>query len=400
MLKKMAKKVMCIGAGPYQKKGIETAKKMGLYVIATDVDPNAVGLSSADKPYAIDARDIKNSLKIAREEKIDGVMTISSDASVMTVASISEELGLPGINKEVAANCLDKEFMRKAFYAHNVPSPKSYAVYSVEDLLQKSKLVKFPVVVKPADSAGSRGVRKVERQEDLPQAYKKAIEYSDKQKVIIEEFMEGVEVSVEAFVVDGEIHIIALSDKIRTEPPYLLDIQVTFPSAYPKKVQKQIIDVAKKAIKAVGVKTGPIHMELMMTKDGPVPVELAARGPGFKVFSDMIPMVTGIDVLKATVDVAMGKKPNLKHTKKRASSIKFFSAEPGVLKSISGVEEAKKIPGVYEIVMYIKPGSKTRALTSGLDRIGHIISSTTTRKKAIDVINKAIKKINVEIDYD
>jgi biotin carboxylase len=396
-MKNMTKKIMCVGAGAYQKKGIETARKMGLYVIATDMDPRAVGFSSADKSYVVDVKNIKDNLKIARAEKIDGVVAIASDVSVMTVAAISEALGLPGINKEVAGHCLDKEFMRKAFVAGGVPSPKFFAVYSVKDLLEKSKLLRFPVVVKPADSAGSRGVQKIKNKKDLAKAYEKAIGYSSKKKVIVEEFMEGVEVSVEAFVVKGKIHIIALSDKIRTLPPYLLDIQVTFPSAYPEKVQEKIIDVAKRAIKAVGVENGPIHMELMMTKDGPVPVELAARGPGFKVFSDIIPMVTGVDVLKATLDLAIGNKPNLEHTRKKASSIKFFSAAVGKVGSIEGIEKIKKMPGIYEIEMYVKSGDKTRNLTSGSDRIGHIISFASSRKRAVGIIEKAVKKLKVKI---
>lgn len=394
------KKIMFVAAGPFQKKGIEKAKEMGLYVIATDGDPKAVGLSLADKSYIVDVKDVEKNLEIAKEEKIDGAMALASDVSVRTVASINESLGLPGINREVAERCLDKEFMRKAFMANKVPSPKSYAVYSIEDLINKSKLVKFPAVVKPADSAGSRGVQKIERPKDLPDAYKKAIGYSSKKKVLIEEFMEGLEVSVEAFVVEGKIYIIALSDKVRTSPPYLLDIQVTFPSAYSKKIQGKIIDVAKQAIKAVGVTMGPIHMELMMTKNGPVPVELAARGPGFKVFTDMIPMVTGIDILKASVDLSVGRRPNLTHTKNMASSIKFISVDSGVVKSIGGLSEIRKMDGIYEIEIYAKPGDKTRALTSGADRIGHIISYTPTRKEALRVIDKAVNKLIIKIDHD
>ncbi|MFH0804174.1 MAG: ATP-grasp domain-containing protein [Candidatus Zambryskibacteria bacterium] len=396
----MKKKLMSVGAGPFQKKGIETARKMGLYVIATDMDPKAAGFSSADKSYTVDVRDAEKNLKIAKAEKINGVIAIASDVSVMTVATVNKALGLAGINPDVAERCIDKELMRKAFVAGGVPAPKFFGIHNLEELMEKSKLVKFPVVVKPADSAGSRGVQKVERPEDLPRAYEKAIGYSHKKKLVLEEFMEGVEVSVEAMVVGGKIHIMALSDKIRTEPPYLLDIQITFPSAYPKKVQEKIIYVAKRAIKAVGVTTGPIHMELMMTPNGPVPVELAARGPGFKIFSDIIPMVTGIDVMKAAIDLVMGNRPKLRHTRKKSSTIKFLSAIAGTVKSIKGVEEIRKMKGIYEIEMYVKPGDKTKALTSGSERIGHIISFASTRKESVNVINKAVKKLNVEIIPD
>ncbi len=401
MPKKRQKRILFIGAGPYQKKGIETAKKMGLYVIAADGNPNAPGLPLADKEYDVNVTDVNANLEIARKEKIDGVCAVASDISMRSVATISEILGLPGISRDVAERCLDKELMRKAFVAAGVPSPKSFAVYTVPELLKISKQLSFPVVIKPSDSAGSRGVRRVDSQKGLKDAFENAVGLSSQKKVIIEEFMEGVECSVEAFVVGGEIHIITLSDKVRTKPPILTDIEVSFPSAYPEKIQKEIIDVAKRAIRAVGVKDAPIHMELMMTKSGPVPVELAARGPGFKLFTDIIPEVTGINVLKALIDLSVGKKPVLRRAKHKASVIRFFSTEvAGTVKSIEGVEEIRKMRGVYEIIMYVNPGDRARALTSGQDRLGHIISMAPSLAEAHTVVERALARLSIEITPD
>ncbi|MBI5134704.1 ATP-grasp domain-containing protein [Candidatus Uhrbacteria bacterium] len=392
------KTLLCIGAGPFQLKGIQTAKKMGLAVVATDGSAEAPGLRYADRAFVVDVKDIEQNLEIARSCSIDGVVTVASDVTVKTVAAIAEALQLPGIPVSVAERCTDKALMRQAFVAHGVPSPTSYPVLDFSTLLAVVDKIGLPVVVKPADSAGSRGVRKVTHEMELKEAYECAIGYSQKKKVVVEDFMEGIEVSVEAFVDRGTIRIIGLSDKKRTPPPYLLDIQVTFPSRYPSLVQQRIIAVAKHAITAVGITTGPVHMELMMTKDGPVPVELAARGPGFKVFTDILPMISGIDLIQATIKASLGLPPDLIPTKQLASSIKFFaSPSSGRIHAITGVETARAMEGIYEMEIYVKPGDPVRTLTSGADRIGHIISMAENAEEAEARLAQAEQAVVIEL---
>lgn len=393
----MKKRIMFVCAGKYQVAGIQKAKDMGLQVIAIDGNHEAEGFKIADTYYALDIKDLELTIKIAKENKIDGVLTVASDVGLKTAVAISESLGLPGIGVDVAERCTDKELMRKTFFENGVPSPKSYAVYCYKELLEKTNEIGWPAVVKPADNAGSRGVKMVRDKKELREAYKQALENSRKKKVLIEEFMEGVEVSVEVFVNKGKVNIVALSDKVRTPPPFLLDTEVIFPSAYSNGVKRQIISIAEKAIRAVGIKMGPVHMELMMTENGPVPVELAARGPGFKVFTDIIPMVTGIDILKALIDVSLGDEPNLMSTRSLASAIKFFDTNNGIVKEICGVEEIRKIDGIYEIEIYVKPGDSVRTLTCGSDRIGHVISLAETREKAVEIIKNAKEKLQIKL---
>lgn len=394
------KKIMFIGAGKYQLAGIQKAREMGLGVVAIDGNPRAEGLSFADASFAVDIRDAALAISIAREQKVNGVLTVASDAALKTVAAVSESLGLPGINLEVAEKSTDKELMRKCFIDNRLPSPRSYASMSRDVLLKLAREVGFPVVVKPADSAGSRGVRLVAAEDEFEDAFLKAKAYSLKGKVLVEEFMDGVEVSVEAFVYQGEITIIALSDKIRTPPPYLLDTTVIFPSAYPEDIQQSIIEVAGKAIRAIGITFGPVHMELMMTQKGPVPVELAARGPGFKVFTDILPLITGIDILKALIRVSLGQKPDLQPRDSKASALRFFDSSDGIVEEVRGLEDVRRINGIYDVDIYVRPGDKVRALTCGADRVGHIISLAATRGQAIDILTLAEKRIYIKVAKD
>jgi len=191
----MCKKIMFIGAGKYQVAGIQKAKETGLFVIATDGNPDAPGLKIADSSYVIDVRDQDANLKVAREHSIDAVLSVASDVSLKAVAEISQKLNLPGIKPDVAECSTDKELMRSAFRNEGVPSPESYRVSSYEDLLKKATKIGYPVVIKPADNAGSRGVKMVTQKTELKEAYENALKNSRKGKVLVEEFMEGVEIS-------------------------------------------------------------------------------------------------------------------------------------------------------------------------------------------------------------
>lgn len=394
----ITKKVLIVGAGPAQYKGIAKAKEMSLYTIVVDVNPDAPGMAIADIPLVIDVKDIPALIQIARKYKIDGVFSISSEVSVRTVAAISEELKLPGISQKTANNATDKGLMREKFLEYHLPSPQFKIVYSLAQAIEAIEEIGFPVVIKPADNAGSRGVTLVLKGDDVNDAFESSKNYSRQGKVLVESFMEGLEVSVEAFVYKNNIKILALSDKIRTPPPYLLDTTVIFPSKYPPETLDKIRTVAINAIKALGIDNGPIHMELMMTKEGPKIVELAARGPGFKVFTEIIPYVTGVDVVEGVIKLALGEEPDLNSTANRSAVLKFIGAKPGRIKEIKGISQIKNIKGVYDFEIYLDVNDVVRPLTCGDDRIGHIIAFSDTRDNALKIIEMAEKMLRIEVE--
>jgi len=392
------KRILIIGAGPSQYAGIKKAKEMGLFVISTDGNCKAPGLMIADVPIILDVKDKENSLKIAQKYQINGVLSFSCEICIQTVAFIAEKLKLPGLNQKLARIVTDKALMRELYVKHNVPSTNFKVVYSLDESLEAVKELLFPIVFKPADNAGSRGVTKVNRLKEVRNAFKLAKNYSEQRKVLIEVFMEGQEVSVEAFIYNKQIRILALSEKKRTPPPYLLDTQVIFPCSFHKTNQDKIRSVAKQAIEAIGINSGPVHLEIMMTPRGPKMVELGARGPGFKVFSDMIPYVTGVDTLKATLKSALGKKPNLQIKENRAAILKFIKTKIGKIQKIDGIEDIRKIKGIHGVELYSEIGDMVKPLTCGADRIGHIISFASSRKKAEQILVEAEKILKVEIE--
>jgi biotin carboxylase len=394
----MAKKVLIIGAGLAQMAGIERAKEMGLFVIATDGNPDAPGLRIADIPVVLDVKDIQGTINLALEQRIDGVFCLPVEVAVRTVAAVAQRLGLPALSPQAAENATDKYLMRKLWALNDIPSPEFRLCGSLDEAEEAVREIGLPVVIKPTDNAGSRGVSKIDRFDDVPVAYDKAFGCAARGRVLVEEYMAGVEMSVEAFVYDGKTHIIAMSDKVRTEPPYLLDTTVIFPSEQPVTIQKQAKDIVTNAINALNIDMTPVHAELMVTPEGPKMVELAARGPGFKVFTDMIPWVSGVDVVKELIKLSIGEKPDLNVSCSRGSVLRFPEVPPGKVKKVEGVDEARKIKGISDIDIYVKPGDIVLPLTSGADRAGHIISMAETRKEAMEIIARVESVLRIEID--
>ena len=394
----MARKVLIIGAGPVQVAGIKRAQEMGFTVVATDGNPKAPGLQIADIPVVMDVKDIPSTIALAKRHRVDGVLCVAVEVAVKTVAAVAHELGLSALSPEAAENATDKHRMRTLWAANSIPSPISYPCMSLAEAQTAAREVGFPTVVKPADNAGSRGVSKVERIEDLPTAYEKALGYARNGMVLVEEFMPGVEMSVEALAYEGEVYVMALSDKIRTKPPYLLDTTVLFPSEHPPHIQERAKEIVAAAIKALGIDMSPVHAEVMVTPHGPVMVELAARGPGFKVFTDMIPWVTGVDVVKELIKLSVGEEPDLRSKLNRGSVLRFPEMPPGLVKRVEGVDEAKQIEGISDLEIYIKPGDIVRPLTSGSDRVGHIISIAETREEAVEIVKQAESILRIEVE--
>ena len=378
----MPEKLLVLGAGPFQIPAILKGKEMGYTVVATDVNPMAVGLQEADHPHTVDLIDISGCLALAKQYQVSGVLTVASEPAVPTVAAVAEAMGLPGPSVRGAAISNNKALMRGLFADCGIPSAQSKLCRSLDDVDKAAGELSLPVVIKPIDNAGSRGVMYVDAGSELPRAFQHAMDHSREKQVVVEEYMPGVELSVEGFVWGGHFAQLALSDKRRTPSPYLMDTTVLFPSVQPEKLQETVCAMVKAAVESAGVENATIHAEVMVTEDGPKMVEFAARGAGFKVFTDMLPWVTGIDVVQELIKLSVGQKPSLEPLFNRGAVLRFPEAPPGMVLEVSGLEEAKSIPGLAEMELYVERGDEVKPLTSGSDRVGYIITFGESREDA------------------
>jgi len=393
----MKKTIMFIGSGKFQLPGIKMAKEMGLRVVATDRDPNAPGLKLADFPYAIDIKDLETSISVAKKHGIDGVLTVATEMGVPTVATIAHELGLPGISPETAKKARNKELMRNAFTSAGVPSPKYMRVHSLEEVKTAVEEFGYPAIIKPIESAGNRGITVIKRRSDIEESFNIAQRYSNNGLCIVEEFMFGTELTVEGFTYKNVDYVLTMSDKIKYDSQYRVAINLTYPPEFPATILEKIEEVAKSAVRAIGVEMGPTHTEIIVTKDGPKLVEVAARGGGFKIFTDIVRLVSGVDLLRQTINLAIGNEVYIEPREPKFSKgavLRFFTPPCGKVTKIEGVSEAENIKGIYDLEVFIKLGDTIRPLRSASDRVGYIVSFGENREEALrsaDMAEKTVK---------
>ncbi|MBN2402547.1 MAG: alpha-hydroxy-acid oxidizing protein [Spirochaetes bacterium] len=400
----MKKSIMIIGGGLLQVPVIQTAQKMGLNTIVTDYNPEALGMKYADIPVVMSTRDIDGSVRAAKAQNqltpISGVLTAGTDAS-MTVAAVANALNLPGIKFEDAEAATNKIKMRTRLTEHNVPCPSFYPVWSLSEAKAACKKLGFPVVIKPSSNMGARGVMRVDDRNVLSDAFKWAKEASPNGEVLIEEFMEGPELSIDAIIYNNEVTITGVADRIINFEPYFVEIGHTMPSNLPAKVQEEACDVMKMGIKALGISMGAAKGDIKVTSEGPKIGELAARLSGGFMSAYTYPLSTGVDLMRAAIEVALGQEPgNLEPIRNKVSIERAIITEPGIVKEINGLEDALKITGIAEIFLNVKKGDKVVKPRSNVEKAGHIIAVANTLEEAEQAVAKSREVLKIDIVQD
>lgn len=377
------------------------AKKMGYQVVVTDYNPNAPGMRDADIPIVMSTRDVEGSVRVAKAQNeitpISAVLTVGTDAS-MTVAAVANALNLPGIKYEDAEAATNKIKMRMRFKENNVPSPNFLPVWSLSDAKKACKVLKFPVVIKPSDNMGARGVMRIDNMNQVADAFKFAKNASPSGELILEEFMEGPELSIDAIIYHDEITITGIADRIIEYPPYFIETGHTMPSAMPRETLDAAVAVMKQGIRALGIHTGAAKGDIKITPNGAMIGELAARLSGGFMSAYTYPLSSGVDLMKAVIEVALDQEPsNLEPVMNMTAIERAIITKPGIVKKITGLEEALKIPGIKEIFINVKPGDRVSPPRSNVDKAGHIIAVGRNAAEAEASVAECRKVLTFEI---
>lgn len=411
------KKMMILGASALQVPAIKKAKELGYRIILVDYDENAVGFALADVKLVVSTLDQEEVYRQALIYEPDVVITSTSDGPVRTAAYVNERLGKrPDLSYENSLCATIKSRMRDRLKECGVPIPEYYAVTDFEGFSEAVDRLNGHCIVKPADNAGSRGVvllgggerqqgifedrKSGEADERKRRIYEYSLENSRNGTVMVEEYMNGPEVSVEIMVVEGEPHILAITDKYITPPPYFVELAHCEPSRLSEETRNRIREVAAQAVRAIGIENAPAHVEVKATEEGPKIVELAARLGGDFITSKLVPLSTGIDMVGASVLLAAGEKPDLTRTRKQGAAIHFIHAkedQQGVIERITVPEALYRSEGVEEIALYKKPGENVQGTRSSNDRLGHVITVGETAEEAMERGKQILEKIQVEI---
>ncbi|MBI4180177.1 alpha-hydroxy-acid oxidizing protein [bacterium] len=393
--------LLIIGAGVMQVPAIKIARAMGLRTVVTDYNPHAPGMTLADIPVVMSTRDVQGTIRIARETHakypIRGCLTVGTDASV-TVAAVCEALGLPGIRTDAAERATDKIKMRSAFLSAGVPSPKFCGVWTLSEAEMALADIGLPAVIKPADNMGARGVKKISKEWELETAFREAKAASTSGGVILEEFMPGDELSIDVLIFDGRPVFSVVADRIIRHPPYFVEIGHILPSAKPPDQQDAAVALTVQGCRALGITQGAAKSDIKLTPAGPKIGELAARLSGGFMSGYTCPAATGVEIIRAAIEIALGRTPSdLRPTLQQVSVERSIIPPPGRVLSVGGQEEVRRMPGVVELFVDVKEGDLISPPKSNLDKAGHVIVVGPDRESALRLAEEALARIQIEI---
>jgi len=382
--------VLIVAAGALQVPAIEEARRLGLRTVALDANPEAPGMSLADAAHVVDILDATAVIKLAQAEKISGVMTLCTDAPVRTVAAVAEKLQLPALSPVAASNATDKRLMRKALLAHAVPVPGFATAKSSAEARSAAETLGYPVALKIPCSSGSRGVYRVNSAEELEGYFDSARKFQPQGDLLIEQWMKGPEVSVEGACCGDSVHVVQVTDKAVFPGPYPVEAGHSQPSQLPPETVSRIRDVTKAGVIALGLSNCVFHAELKITSEGPKVVEIGARLGGDRISTHLTPLSTGVNLVRAAIQIAIGEIPSFTPSLARGAAVRYFKAPKlGVIKKVEGLDAIASMTGLE--LLYpeserdgpLQPGFQIGEICSSLDRYGHVIFSGANAPEAV-----------------
>ena len=317
------KKIAIIGASYLQEPLITKAKKMGLETHVFAWKANDIGEKIADYFYPISITEKEDILNKCREIGIDGICSIASDLAAVAVNYVANHMGLIGNSEECTLKSTNKRLMRKCFEENGDPSPKSICVESVLDLDDVD--MGFPVIVKPLDRSGSRGITKVTDKSNLDAAIELAKEQGFKKKALVEEYVSGDEYSVECISWRGEHTLLNITKKYTTGAPHFIETGHMEPAMLSEEIKIEVKNVIFHALNSLGIEYGASHSEIKIDNGLIRIIEIGGRMGGDYIGSHLVELSTGFDFVKAVILTSLGQRPDLTmHGKMRYAAVRFI----------------------------------------------------------------------------
>lgn len=387
--------------------GIQRARAMGLHVVVSDINPAAPGFAVADDTVVANTYDVDETVAAAtayhrKTRPIDGVMCMAADVP-LTVASVAAALDLPGIPVEAARLAADKLAMKQAFARGGVPIPWYQAIASLDELRAAVAGRGLPLVLKPVDGRGARGVLRLTEKTDLAWAFAHATSQSRSGAVMIEAYLAGPQISTEGLLVGGEGSTSGFIDRnyehLETYAPYIVENGGEQPSALPAAAQRQIADLAMRAGRAMGIVSGNVKGDMVWTDRGPFVIEIAARLSGGWMSTDQIPLGTGVDLIGGSIRLALGESvaaEDIRPRWHRGVAIRYFFPPPGRVTSIEGAEAFAHVSWVHRLGFFVQPGDTVQPTTDHTKRAGFVITIGATREEAVDRAQSVVQAIRIQ----
>jgi biotin carboxylase len=397
-----ATSIFILGAGVMQLPAIRAAKAMGWRVIAADGSREAEGVPYADRFEHVDLKD-RDAMtaavkKCMKDGGVDGVFTAGTDFSA-TVAWVAEQCGLPGLAYETALDATDKGRMRRKFREHGVPQPDFMELAEGDDPRIVPETLPFPLVVKPVDNMGARGVKRIDTMEALTESFAAALTFSRAGRVIVEEYVAGPEFSLDALVYGGKPTLCGLAERHIFFEPYFVEMGHTMPAVLDEPTKAKIAAVFFQGIRALGIDAGAAKGDIKLSARGPMVGEIAARLSGGYMSGWTYPYATGVEVTRSALRIAVGLPPDRLAPREHSfSAERAFISLPGVIRRLSGLDEAKAVPGVKDLFLRVREGAAVEFPKNNVQKCGNVITKGASRKEAVDAAAEALARIFIRLE--
>jgi biotin carboxylase len=401
------KTILIISGGIEAADAAKRAKDMGYTVVVSDIDPNAPGFAFADSCLIANVYGPSDTAAAAERynrkiRKIDGVLCVAADAPV-TAATVAQRLRLPGLPVHVAELACDKLQMKRCFQSAGVAIPWFAEVRTPHELQQIAITQGRDLVIKPVDSRGSRGVQRVAQLEDLSKAFMLARSHSPTERVMVEKYLSGPQVSTESIIIGGRCFTPGFSDRnyeyLERYAPFFIENGGDLPSHLPEETQAKVRDLVSRAASAMGITDGTVKGDIVVHNGEPYVIELAARLSGGFFCTREIPLNTGVDFIGAAIKQALGEpvdEAELMPKHVRPVVQRYAFPTPGTVTKVTGAEEAGKIPGIADVIVTARPGDVIPPAGDKRPSGAMVLASGSSRDAALKAANDALALIHIE----
>jgi len=396
-------KLLILGGGHCQLNAIKMAKEKGYEVIVSDYLQDNPGKQLCHAHEIVSTFDAKGNIEVGARHNIDGVMTLGTDQPVLTAAVVSEKLMLPSlISSETAKAVTNKKVMKNLFKSHVIPST-NFTFLEKDFRDEELDGLKFPVVVKPLDSQGQRGVYRLDSIEEIRERIEEVLGYSREKEILVEEYYEHEEITLSGWVDKGKPHVLTVTDRVTYNkfPSIGICTSHNFPSKHMGKYYKDIRHIALKIVEAFKIENGPIYFQMLVGREGVKVNEVACRiGGAYE--DELIPLVTGIDILDLVMESSLGRDADTGSLEnydleknKRHASVELLFAKAGRVDEIGEMDEIKKLPGVVNGRYTLKAGQVLPEITNATQRIGYVIIQGESPEILKDNVNNVFQHMGI-----
>ena len=384
------KSVLIFGVGTLQQSIIQRAKQMGLFTVGIDPLEDADCREEVDAYEVVGGQDYEGTCAVVEKYDIDAIITTATDKPLVMMARVAKRYGFPFYSVETAQWSTDKFLMKQRFMEGGIPCAKGRLVNSASEVED----FEFPVIVKPRDNSGSRGVKLCRDKGELESAIAEALPYSHLDTVLVEEFIEGKEYSIESLHYDGKHEVIQFTEKKTTEFPYNVELGHIQPASILEEDEQRICEIISNIGQALRFENCPSHTELKINARGIFVIETSPRLGGDYITSTLTPLSTGVNMEDELLRISLGEEITPQPQAVQYAGVRFFAFKEGsVIENVPDEHFIKEWPHVVDFSFHLSKGEKVHRITSSLNRYGHLTLVAGNKESIEDAFEKYEKAI-------